>query len=192
MTTTNHHLIHATPTLAPREAMYLRDMAQGRSVKEVAKAHGVSPNTVSGALKRIYYKLGAHRVAEAVYKATRAGLLGLMMALTVFSLVSDDPYIRAPRNRRPTNGPQVVRNPGRTNGRGEFGMLASLLAFGGIKKPKRKHRNQWREKTFAYLMDPPASNSQRLETYRLKRARVYRAERSGKPIPEFPMIVFRA
>lgn len=195
MTTAYNNQTGETLTLAPRETMYLRAMANGYSVKEVAKAHGVSPNTVAGALKRIYYKLNAHRVAEAVYKASKAGMLGFMMALTVISLVQDEPYNRAPRNRpRPPQSRLVRGNrSSRANRNGDLTMLASLMTtLGTLKKPENKPRNQFREKTFAWFMDPPATNADRLRTYAMKRARVNRAARNGSPIPEFPIIVFRA
>ncbi len=97
------------PVLAPRELQYLTGIAAGKSAKEIARDNHVSPNTVRGALMRIYWKLDVHKATAAVYKARKAGLIGLMMALTVASLVADEPYMRAPRTRPTTAQVRFVR-----------------------------------------------------------------------------------
>lgn len=70
--------------LAPKEGLYLLGFIQGQSDKEVARACGVSPNTVAGARKRILYKLNASRMTEAIAIAFAQGIV---RHLSVFFLV---------------------------------------------------------------------------------------------------------
>ena len=63
------------PHLTPREKEALRLLAQGLSAKEMARALGVSPETVKDYLEKIYAKLEAKNRVEAVAKARRLGLL---------------------------------------------------------------------------------------------------------------------
>lgn len=103
--------------LSPRETQYLKGVAQGQSFKEVARSHGVSPNTVHGAMARIYFKLGVHKSTAAVAKAVRTGIITpLLIVLTLSGLFSEEPFNRAPRTR-----PQAAQSRLLRPGRGQKG-----------------------------------------------------------------------
>jgi DNA-binding CsgD family transcriptional regulator len=61
--------------LSPREMDVLRELAAGRSNKEIAKALFVAPGTVKAHLNHIFHKLDAVSRLEAVAHARAAGLL---------------------------------------------------------------------------------------------------------------------
>lgn len=61
--------------LAPREGEVLRLAAKGYNHAEIARLLGLSPNTVASHTRRIYEKLEVRSRAEAIYEATRLGLL---------------------------------------------------------------------------------------------------------------------
>jgi DNA-binding NarL/FixJ family response regulator len=61
--------------LTPREAEVLGLVAKGFSFAEVARLLEMSPHTVTAHVKKIYQKLAVHSRGEAVYEATRMGLL---------------------------------------------------------------------------------------------------------------------
>jgi DNA-binding NarL/FixJ family response regulator len=61
--------------LTPREAEVLGLVAKGFGFAEVARLLEMSPHTVTAHVKRIYQKLAVHSRGEAVYEATRMGLL---------------------------------------------------------------------------------------------------------------------
>lgn len=63
------------PSLTSREEEVLRLLAQGLSVKEVAKALGLSPDTVKDHLESLYGKLLARNRVEALEKARSLGFL---------------------------------------------------------------------------------------------------------------------
>jgi DNA-binding NarL/FixJ family response regulator len=63
------------PRLTPREQEALRLLAQGLSAKEMARALGVSPETVREHLENLYAKLEAKNRVEAVERARRLGFL---------------------------------------------------------------------------------------------------------------------
>lgn len=63
------------PSLTSREAEVLRLLAQGLSVKEMAKALGLSPDTVKDHLESLYGKLLARNRVEALEKARSLGFL---------------------------------------------------------------------------------------------------------------------
>ncbi|WP_135256069.1 response regulator [Thermus caldilimi] len=63
------------PSLTSREEEVLRLLAQGLSVKEVAKALGLSPDTVKDHLESLYGKLLARNRVEALEKARYLGFL---------------------------------------------------------------------------------------------------------------------
>jgi DNA-binding NarL/FixJ family response regulator len=72
----------ATPTPAPeagglsaRESEVLGLIAKGFNFAEIARLLGVSPHTITAHVKKIYQKLAVHSRGEAVYEATRMGLL---------------------------------------------------------------------------------------------------------------------
>ena len=55
--------------LTEREVDALNLLAQGKSIKAIAKILMISPHTVADHLKSIYLKLGVHSKNEAIYKA---------------------------------------------------------------------------------------------------------------------------
>ncbi|GAB5601787.1 response regulator transcription factor [Thermus sp. FJN-A] len=63
------------PTLTPREMEVLGLLAQGLSVKEMAKALRLSPDTVKDHLESIYGKLLAKNRVEALERARALGFL---------------------------------------------------------------------------------------------------------------------
>lgn len=63
------------PSLTSREEEVLRLLAQGLSVKEMAKALGLSPDTVKDHLESLYGKLLARNRVEALQKARSLGFL---------------------------------------------------------------------------------------------------------------------
>ncbi len=63
------------PSLTSREEEVLRLLAQGLSVKEMAKALGLSPDTVKDHLESLYGKLLVRNRVEALEKARSLGFL---------------------------------------------------------------------------------------------------------------------
>jgi DNA-binding CsgD family transcriptional regulator len=61
--------------ISARERAVLEQLAAGRSNKEIARALGVSPNTVKTHVARLYEKLEASRRTEAIARARELGLL---------------------------------------------------------------------------------------------------------------------
>ena len=61
--------------LSAREAEILTFIAKGFSFAEISKLLGVSAHTVTTHVKNIYKKLAVHSRGEAVYEATKMGLL---------------------------------------------------------------------------------------------------------------------
>jgi len=61
--------------LSPREKDVLDLIARGFSYAETARLHGVSVHTVQTHIKSLYAKLAVHSKSEAVFEATRRGLL---------------------------------------------------------------------------------------------------------------------
>lgn len=61
--------------ISPRELAVLRELAAGRSNKEIARVLAVSPNTVKTHVARLYGKLEAKRRTDAVRRARELGLL---------------------------------------------------------------------------------------------------------------------
>lgn len=61
--------------LTPREAEVLSLIAKGFAFAEVARLLEMSPHTVTAHVKKVYQKLAVHSRGEAVYEATRMGLL---------------------------------------------------------------------------------------------------------------------
>ena len=68
--------LHAEPgLLSARERQVLEMIARGFSYTEIARLHGVSVHTVQTHIKHLYGKLAVHSKNEAVFEATRLGLL---------------------------------------------------------------------------------------------------------------------
>jgi DNA-binding NarL/FixJ family response regulator len=61
--------------ISPRELVVLKELAAGRSNKEIARRLEVSPNTVKTHLARLYEKLGAERRTDAINRARELGIL---------------------------------------------------------------------------------------------------------------------
>ncbi len=61
--------------LSARESEILSIIAKGFSFAEIAKLLGISPHTVTTYVKKIYQKLAVHSRGEAVYEASRMGLI---------------------------------------------------------------------------------------------------------------------
>lgn len=61
--------------LTPREIEILWGIAQGYTYAELAEHLGISRNTVPAHIKNIYRKLAASNRSEAVFEATRRGLI---------------------------------------------------------------------------------------------------------------------
>ncbi|WP_133491439.1 response regulator transcription factor [Alcanivorax sp. 24] len=65
------------PGLTPREMDILRGIAKGFTYTELAEWLGISRQTVPVHIKNIYRKLAANNRSEAVYEASKRGLLRL-------------------------------------------------------------------------------------------------------------------
>ena len=63
------------PELSPRESEVLSFIAKGFSFGEIGKLLTISTHTVTTHVKNIYQKLAVHSRGEAVYEASRMGLL---------------------------------------------------------------------------------------------------------------------
>jgi DNA-binding NarL/FixJ family response regulator len=61
--------------LSPRESEVLSLIAKGFSFGEIARLLTVSPHTVTAHVKKIYQKLAVHSRGEAVYEASKMGLI---------------------------------------------------------------------------------------------------------------------
>lgn len=61
--------------LSPREQEVLALVARGFSYMEIARLEGLSVHTVQTHIKNLYVKLSVHSKNEAVFEATRMGLL---------------------------------------------------------------------------------------------------------------------
>ncbi|MEA1676011.1 helix-turn-helix transcriptional regulator [Nitrospirillum sp. BR 11163] len=61
--------------ISAREMAVLRELAAGRSNKEIALVLDISPNTVKTHLARLFEKLGAQRRTDAVNRARELGLV---------------------------------------------------------------------------------------------------------------------
>lgn len=61
--------------ISERELEVLREIAGGRSNKEIAAQLNVSPNTVKTHVSRLFEKLGARRRTEAILKARELGIV---------------------------------------------------------------------------------------------------------------------
>ena len=64
-----------SPSLSRREQEVLELIARGFSYAEIARIKAISVHTVQTHIKGLYSKLAVHSKAEAVFEATRMGLL---------------------------------------------------------------------------------------------------------------------
>jgi DNA-binding NarL/FixJ family response regulator len=67
--------VAAPALLSPREQEVLELISQGHTYAEIAELHQLSTHTVQTHIKRLYSKLSVHTRGEAVFEATRMGLL---------------------------------------------------------------------------------------------------------------------
>jgi len=65
----------ATLGISERELEILRELAAGRSNKEIANRLNISPNTVKTHVARLFEKLGAKRRTDAINRARELGLI---------------------------------------------------------------------------------------------------------------------
>jgi DNA-binding NarL/FixJ family response regulator len=65
----------AALAISPREMTVLKEIAAGRSNKEIAARLNVSPNTIKTHAARLFEKLGARRRTDAVNRARELGLI---------------------------------------------------------------------------------------------------------------------
>jgi DNA-binding CsgD family transcriptional regulator len=61
--------------ISPRELTVLKEIAAGRSNKEIAAQLNVSPNTVKTHVARLFEKLGAKRRTDAINRARELGIV---------------------------------------------------------------------------------------------------------------------
>jgi DNA-binding CsgD family transcriptional regulator len=61
--------------LSPREHEVLTLIARGYSYAEIARLQAVSVHTVQSHIKKLYSKLSVNSKTEAVFEATRMGIL---------------------------------------------------------------------------------------------------------------------
>lgn len=61
--------------ISPRELDVLKEIAAGRSNKEIAARLNVSPNTVKTHVARLFEKLGAKRRTDAINRARELGIV---------------------------------------------------------------------------------------------------------------------
>ena len=61
--------------ISARELEVLKEIAAGRSNKEIAAALAVSPNTIKTHTARLFEKLGANRRTDAIAKARELGIV---------------------------------------------------------------------------------------------------------------------
>ncbi|NNM78266.1 response regulator transcription factor [Sphingomonas sp. ID1715] len=72
---TGNTAAQASLGISDRELAVLRELAAGRSNKEVALRLGVSPNTIKTHVARLHEKLGARRRTDAIARARELGLI---------------------------------------------------------------------------------------------------------------------
>lgn len=63
--------------LTEREAQILKALSKGLSFKEISESHFISSHTVARHVKNIYGKLAVHSRGEAVYEATKMGIINI-------------------------------------------------------------------------------------------------------------------
>lgn len=70
--------IETPASLSPRESEVLELIARGYAYAEIAQLQGVTMHTIQSQIKSLYAKLAVHSRSEAVFEATRMGLLTSM------------------------------------------------------------------------------------------------------------------
>ncbi len=74
---TKHRARSQLDDLTPRETDVLREIARGRSNKEIARQLGIREKTVKTHVSNVLSKLGVHDRTQAALEAVRSGLIGL-------------------------------------------------------------------------------------------------------------------
>jgi DNA-binding NarL/FixJ family response regulator len=72
----------AAVLLSAREMEVLELLARGYAYAEIARLHGVTMHTVQSHVRNLYAKLAVHSRSEAVFEASRMGLLSSMTPRT--------------------------------------------------------------------------------------------------------------
>jgi DNA-binding NarL/FixJ family response regulator len=70
----------AVTLLSPRESEVLELIARGYAYAEIARLQGVTMHTIQSHIKNLYGKLAVHSRSEAVFEASRMGLLDSLRA----------------------------------------------------------------------------------------------------------------
>ncbi len=68
-------LVRTSNALSEREFQVLHGLSKGLSFKEIAVKYHISSHTVARHVKKIYHILAVHSRGEAVYEATKLGIL---------------------------------------------------------------------------------------------------------------------
>ncbi len=74
------NLAVADVVLSPSESEVLELIARGYAYAEIARLRGVTIHTVQSHIRNLYAKLAVHSRSEAVFEASRMGLLGSLKA----------------------------------------------------------------------------------------------------------------
>lgn len=74
--------VETPAALSPRESEVLELIARGYAYAEIANLQGVTMHTIQSHIKSLYAKLAVHSRSEAVFEATRMGLLTSMRPRT--------------------------------------------------------------------------------------------------------------
>ena len=72
---------HSDASLSTRERTIVLLMGQGLTNKMIARKLSIAPETVKSHAKRIFWKLTVQTRAQAVYRATALGLIGVSLVL---------------------------------------------------------------------------------------------------------------
>jgi DNA-binding CsgD family transcriptional regulator len=93
--------------------IYLEDLAHGMLIKQVAEKHAVSVSAVDKAIHAVRVKLDAKTTCEAVYKASKRGLI--VWLIIAMSSVELQALIVGQDDLSRTRHSQRVRLKGRTS-----------------------------------------------------------------------------
>jgi cytochrome c biogenesis protein ResB len=77
--------------------IYLQDVAHGMLIKQIAQKHRVTVSAVDKSLSKAKRQLKAKTLYEAVYKATKQGLI---LSLVICSLCENPDMMRVRRAKR--------------------------------------------------------------------------------------------
>lgn len=95
--------------LSTRQCEVIRLLADGLTIKEAARELGISPKTAAIHAMAVRVKLGAKNTANAVYLATKRGILLLLIASSISIPGHDTSYRRLTKGRtRPARVGRLV------------------------------------------------------------------------------------